>query len=131
MLTAGVDEGQIGKALKLGVRGVVLKQRTKEDLMTCIRSVRAGKRWIDEDVLQKVVHLITHTAGVHGIEGSVTKRELDVIQLVARGLRNKAIAEQLCVSDGTIKTHLRTIFRRLALKSRMELVIWARHNGLD
>jgi DNA-binding NarL/FixJ family response regulator len=61
----------------------------------------------------------------------LTKREFDVIQLVARGLRNKAIAERLSVSDGTIKTHLRTIFRKLSLNNRAQLVIWARENGFD
>jgi two-component system nitrate/nitrite response regulator NarL len=131
LLTAGVEERQIANALKLGARGILLKQRTKEDLITCIRDVRAGKRWIDEDVLQKVVRTITTTAGMPGIDVPLTKREFEVIQLVARGLRNKAIAEKLSVSDGTIKTHLRTIFRKLALNNRTELAIWARQNGFD
>ena len=131
LLTAGADEREIAIALKLGARGVVLKQRTNADLITCIRDVQAGKRWIDEEVLQKVVHTITDTAHVPDAEIPVTKRELEVIQLVARGLRNKLIAERLSVSDATIKTHLRTIFRKFALSNRTELAIWARQNGFD
>jgi len=131
LLTAGVHEREIAKALKLGARGVVLKQRSHEDLITCIRDVRAGKRWIDEDVLHEVVHMITNTTALRRTDVPLTKREFEIIQLVARGLRNKAIAEKLSVSNGTVKTHLRTIFRKIALSSRTELAIWARQNGLD
>jgi len=75
--------------------------------------------------------MITNTTALRRTDVPLTKREFEIIQLVARGLRNKAIAEKLSVSNGTVKTHLRTIFRKIALSSRTELAIWARQNGLD
>jgi DNA-binding NarL/FixJ family response regulator len=131
LLTAGVDQREIAKALKLGARGVVLKQRTREDLITCIREVRAGRRWIDEDILQNVVNLIRGSKHRTGIDATPSRRELEIIQLVARGLRNKEIAKKLSVSEGTVKTHLRSIFKKLSVSGRIELAIWARDNGLD
>ncbi len=131
LLTAGVDQREIAKALKLGARGVVLKQRTREDLMTSIREVRAGKRWIDEDILENVVNLITGRNNRKGIDATPSRRQLEIIQLVARGLRNKEIAKRLSVSETTVKTHLRSIFKKVSVSGRIELAIWARENGLD
>lgn len=120
-------------ALKLGARGVVLKQRTRDDLMRCIREVRAGRRCIDEDVLHRVVRLITDRTTVQRIDAapSPSRRESEIVQLVGRGLRNKEVAQQLSISEGTVKTHLRSIFRKLSVSGRTELAIWARENGLD
>jgi two-component system nitrate/nitrite response regulator NarL len=129
LLTAGIDESQLAKALKLGARGVVLKQRTTKDLLSCLREVRAGRRWIDEDVLNQVVQLITNTR--EKMDVTLTRREFRIIQLVARGLRNKEIAEEASISEQTVKTHLRSIFQKLSVSTRTELAIWARENGLD
>jgi DNA-binding NarL/FixJ family response regulator len=131
LLTAGAEAAQIAKALKLGARGVVLKQRTTRDLLACIREVRAGKRWIDDDVLKQIVHLVTDPNGRQRSGVTFTRREFEIIQLVARGLRNRDIARKASVAEETVKTHLRSIFRKLSLSTRTELAIWAKENGLD
>jgi len=61
---------------------------------------------------------------------SLTKRELEVVALVAEGLTNKEVAERLCISQATVRTHLTSIFNKLGTSNRLKLVVYAYKNGL-
>jgi DNA-binding NarL/FixJ family response regulator len=130
LLTGVAEEREIAEALELGARGVVLKDRAVEDLLKCIREVRAGRRWIDEEVLDRVVNLITQSITKGRAEPVLSRRELEIVQLVVRGFQNKEIATSLSISEETVKTNLRSIFQKLSVRGRMELANWAREHGL-
>ena len=131
LLTAGVENSEIARALTLGARGVVLKDRTGEDLVRCVRTVYSGGRWFDERVFGRAMdHIGGRTREpIAGVQTPLTRREIEVIPLVAEGLRNKEIGERLSISECTVKTHLRSIFSKLLVDGRVELAIWAREQA--
>ena len=64
------------------------------------------------------------------MSATVTQRELDIIRLVAKGLRNKEIAQKLCITEGTVKLHLHNIYNKLNVESRLQLTLYAQSHGM-
>jgi DNA-binding NarL/FixJ family response regulator len=96
-------------------------------LVECVSVVGAGGKWSDPSILQQLL-----TPGLlHGSAHKLTGREAEVAGLVSRGLRNKTIARQLRVSEGTVKMHLHHVFEKLHLASRAELAWAALGHGAD
>lgn len=118
LLTAGIDDSALLEAKALKVDGIVLKNSDPAYLIDCLERVRAGRSWIDPELSDRVRQLAQGSAGGRP---ALAPRELQVIGLVRRGLRNRDIAQQLGVTEGTVKSYLHAIFEKLGVGSRTEL----------
>jgi len=118
MLTTFKDEKNIRLALKAGAAGYLLKSSSIEKMAAHIRALVCGTTVLDPDVLRAIIEPTTEA-----IEG-LTKREMDIVELVAEGLSNKEIGEQLYLSDGTIRNMLTVILDKLELRDRTQLAIY-------
>jgi DNA-binding NarL/FixJ family response regulator len=131
LLTARIEHEQVLEALKLGVAGVVLKESAPLQILDSIRRVAAGGQWIDPVISSRTLDgVLRRQSGVRKAAAVLTAREIEVVRMVARGLRNKEIAEQLSITEGTVKAHLRAIFEKLGIDSRMKLIVYARETRL-
>ncbi len=131
LLTAAVEEEQLVEALRLGVGGVVLKEMAPHLLLEAVREVHGGGSWLDKGSVSRIVTKLLHQdEGRKEAAQLLTPRELEIVRMVARGLRNRAIAEQLLISEGTVKIHLHNIYQKLAVDGRLELAVYAQAKGL-
>lgn len=128
LLTAALDEDELIEAVRLGARGVVLKETAPQLLLEAVRRVAAGGEWLEEGLGGRVVRrlLARHRAAAAGL----TPREEEIVRLAARGLRNRDIADRLHISEGTVKMHLHHVFAKLDCENRVEMVVKARERGL-
>jgi len=129
VLTAYEDDQYVFSLLQAGASGYLLKTAPISDLVRAIRQVRAGESPLDPAIARKVVLQLSRgksDSGGHTFEpglSALTAREQEVLQLLARGLSNRAIAEALYVSDRTVQAHLTSIFSKMAVSSRLEAVL--------
>ena len=130
-LTAALDEEQALEAVRLGICGVVLKEMAPKLLIQCIRKVHAGGQWLERSSFGHALEtVIRREAGAREIGGTLTPREIEIVRLLAGGLRNKEIGKRLFISEGTVKIHLHHIFDKLKLNSRVAGTLYAREKGL-
>jgi DNA-binding NarL/FixJ family response regulator len=129
MLTMSDEEADLYEAIKAGASGYLLKEISIEEVPDAIRSVWSGQSRISPSMASK---LLTEFAAMsqragdrQGGGAQLTPREMQVLRLVAQGLNNKDIAEQLFISENTVKNHIRNILDKLHLHSRMEAVVYA------
>jgi two-component system nitrate/nitrite response regulator NarP len=121
LLTAGMDETKLLSAHRLRPDGMVLKTSDPALLLECIDHVRAGKNWVDPEIAER-----TRVAVERASMGpSLTPRERELIELVRRGLRNRDIAAELRVTEGTVKVYLHAIFDKVGVDNRTELAMRA------
>lgn len=118
-LTATISGAQIADALALGVWGILLKEYAPDALLDCLRQVAAGKRWLPDDLVARAK--AKPETNVVQKFSRLTARELEIAALVCQGLSNRAIAQQLGASEGTIRIHLHNIFRKMELANRTAL----------
>jgi len=131
LLTAHLSEHEMLEAIRLGVHGVVLKVMATQHLVQCVRQVHAGKQWLDpHSISRALATFMRHEAGRRDMAAILTLREQEIVRLVAKGLRNKGIAEVLSISEGTIKIHLHNIYKKLHIDSRLALILSAQDKGL-
>lgn len=123
LLTASLDDRMLLEAVKAGVNGIVLKEGAEEVLLNCLVKVRNGGRWIDETLLQKALDLSIGGDSSRGPLDSLTSRERRIAGLVAQGLRNKEIAAELGITEGTVKVYLHGIYGKLGVENRTELAV--------
>ena len=137
VLTASDDKNEFVQAMKLGCSGIVLKQTAPELIVKSIRKVYAGEIWLDSHTTAAVMSQFAApaaaapAAAVRGRESSpLSKREREMVRLVAQGYRNKEIGGKMFISEQTVKNHLHNIFHKLGVSDRLELALYAIHNGL-
>lgn len=136
VLTAHDDDQYIFSLLQAGASGYLLKTAPVSELVQAIRLVRAGESPLDPAIARKVV---VHMSGGQRPPAAIgadvspiqelTARELEVLQLLARGLSNRTIADELYVSDRTVQAHLTSIFAKMGVTSRLEAVLTAIRRG--
>ena len=123
-MTVHIRPDQTLEAIKLGVDGVVLKDSDPKELLTCITEVLDGNKSISPTVMeQALVHSISAPSNENNSLAALTDRELEIAGLIRAGLRNREIAARCGLTDGTVKVHLHSIFQKLGIKSRSELII--------
>jgi DNA-binding NarL/FixJ family response regulator len=131
VLTAGIDEQQMVDAVRLGARGVVLKEMASRLLVQCLHKVHAGETWLETRsaaaALEALMRRETATAEWSQL---LTPREMLLVRMIARGLRNKEIGDELHIGEGTVKTHLHNIYRKLGVDGRLALLRAATDKGL-
>ena len=126
LLTASLDPAPLVEAVNLNVDGLVLKHAAGEVLLLCLRSALAGTPWIDKEAMKLVMDAMSR-ARQAGPE--LTPRERQVAELVTLGLRNKEIANELRITEGTVKMYLHTLYDKLGIGSRTELAMLVRDRG--
>lgn len=122
-LTVSIEPQQTIEALRLGINGIVLKDSDPEALLSCITAVHAGETRIDPAVMEQAL-LHSVVAKNRSVSQDVlTEREKEIVGHIRAGLRNKVIAEKCGLTEGTVKVHLHSIFQKLGVKSRAELIV--------
>ena len=131
LLTAALDEEEVLAAIRLGVKGVVLKEMAPRLLVQCVRTVHAGGDWLEKQSVRLALDkLLRREAGAQEVARLLTPREIEIVRMVAGGLRNKEIAAKLHVNEGTVKLHLHHIYTKLGVNSRVALTLYAQDRGL-
>ncbi len=127
LLATRVSDDVMLEAVRLGVKGVVLKDMPTGLLVQCVRRVARGFTWIENGSCTRVVdRMARHDATVRDLSKRLTRRELQILQLVAEGLRNKDITAKLAIAEGTVKVHLHHIYGKLGLNDRLKLALRTR-----
>jgi DNA-binding NarL/FixJ family response regulator len=131
-LTTFDDDDVLAGMLRAGAVGFVLKGVPAEDLQRAVRTVADGGAWLDPNVTARVLNVFREAAPrpPDPLLETLTARELEVLELIAAGLTNDAIAARLFLGAGTVKTHVNHIFFKLDLRNRAEAVIFAFDHGL-
>lgn len=122
MVTSSEGDVQVQRALEGGARGYVLKSMPPKDLLEMIRKVHAGKKAIPQEI---AAHLANH----YGDE-ELSDREIEILQQIAEGNRNRDIADKLFISEGTVKVHIKHIMGKLGASDRTEAITIAVRRGI-
>jgi DNA-binding NarL/FixJ family response regulator len=122
MLTTFDGDTDIHKALQAGAQGYVLKSATGQELIPAIQAVAAGQRWIPKEVAKRLAS--------RKLFEELTSREVQVLQLLVKGLANKQIGDMLNITEHTVKDHLKSVFGKLQVMDRTEAVTAAIHRGI-
>jgi DNA-binding NarL/FixJ family response regulator len=131
LLSANLDEDSALEAIRLGARGLVLKEMAPRLLLQCIRKVHAGERWLEtRSVSLAIDRLLRREQGSQRAEQLLSRREVEIARMVANGAANKEIARQLAITEGTVKVHLHKIYLKLGVANRLALARWVEGQGL-
>lgn len=137
LILTGVLEPEAHKrAMRRGAAGVVLKEKAPEVLIKAIEKVHEGEIWLDRAMVANVFSAASRFRDTKKYDpeaakiATLTGREREVISLVGEGLRNKQIADRLFISEGTVRNHLTTIFSKLEVSDRFELLIYSYRHSL-
>jgi len=122
MLTTFEGDVEIQRALEAGARGYLLKNMPPSELIQAIRQVHAGKK--------RVPPALANQLAEHLSDESLTPREVDVLKRIAGGNRNRDIAELLCISEETVKVHVKHVMDKLGAKDRTQAVAIAVRRGI-
>ncbi|GAA3807821.1 response regulator transcription factor [Nocardioides panacisoli] len=128
MLTMSDQEADLYEAVKSGASGYLLKDSSIEEVAQGIRVVADGQSLISPSMAAKLIDefkTMSKPSKSQAPALKLTDRELEVLQLVARGLSNRDVAHQLAISENTVKNHVRNMLEKLQLHSRMEAVMYA------
>ena len=117
-------------AIKAGALGYLLKDATPQELLQAIRNVYHGRSFLHPEIAMKVIQELNKPVTTQPLtKEPLTERELDVLRYVARGLSNQAIADQLIVSERTVRTHISNILSKLHLANRTQAALYALRQG--
>ena len=134
LILTGVREPETHhQAVRLGAMGVVLKSKAAETLIKAIRKIQAGEVWLDRSTMANLVTSMSQPKKIapEAIKiAALTDRERDVITLIGEGLKNEQIAGRMFISEKTVRNHLTSIYDKLGVPGRLELLIYAYRNGL-
>jgi DNA-binding NarL/FixJ family response regulator len=136
IVTEALDPELHLRAVRLGAMGVVLKTEPAINLFKAIHKVHSGELWLRRSILARVMNGFLHggvskPADPESLKiATLTSREIEVVVLIGQGLRNKNIGERLFISETTVRHHLTSIFDKLGVADRLELMMYAYQHGL-
>jgi two-component system, NarL family, nitrate/nitrite response regulator NarL len=127
-----MNSDDLFEAIRLGARGVVLKDMAPRLLMQCVRTVHAGGKWLEKGVATSAVDkLLEREAGTRAVAETLTPRELQVARMIAKGVPSKTVASRLAITEGTAKLHLHHVYEKLKVEGRVGLMRFMHSRGLD
>ena len=129
-LSAYPDDDYVYAMLKAGAAGYLLKEEALDVIVAAVRAVANGEEWYSRPVMARVAAWARGEPAPPADASGLSDRELHVLRLMARGWENRRIAEELMISEGTVKNHVTNIYTKLDVRSRAEAVAWAWSNGL-
>jgi len=130
LLTVHADSSLLREALQAGAAGYILKRAVESELINAIRAVARGDLYIDPAMTRALLTEPARNPCRDNLNETLTSRETEVLQLIAGGYTNRQIAEKLTISVRTVEGHRANIMGKLDLRSRVELVRYARETGL-
>jgi len=130
ILTTYSDDEYIFKGIAAGARAYLLKDAPREELFKAIRAVSRGESLIQPVVASKVLDKLAELSRKTPAMDTLSDREIEVLQLMAKGVSNKDIADQLSITQSTVKTHITSIFQKLNVTTRTEAVTTALKKGI-
>lgn len=132
ILTLHDDKALLREAIKSGASGYILKQAAESDLIMAISVIMRGDMYIEPSMLQGVINESIKPSQSEEVEDPIplTAREIDVLKLIAQGFTNRQIGEELSISVRTVEGHRANLTNKLGIRSRVELVRYAREHGL-
>jgi len=132
VLTTYADDEWVFDAIQAGASGYLLKDTPREELIRAVRGTVNGKTYVDPSIAGKVLDQVSshQTQPATLITSKLTERETDVLRLIAKGLSNTDIADQLFLSDGTVRNHVSAILSKLGVSDRTQAAVIAIQHGL-
>ncbi len=131
VLTTYDDDQWVFEAIRAGASGYLLKDTPRDELVTAIRGTITGKSYVDPSVAGKLLGMASshQTQPTNIITEKLTEREIQILQLVAKGFGNTAIAERLFLSEGTVRNHVSSILAKLGVSDRTQAAVMAIQHG--
>lgn len=136
ILTDILDPALHHRAVRLGAMGLVLKMEAARVMTTAIRKIHAGEVWLNRSMIASVLSEMRQARETKPLDAEaakiarLTEREREVIALVGEGIRNKQIAERLIISEPTVRHYLTSIYEKIGVADRLELMIYAYQHNL-
>jgi len=124
MLTAGITDRQLLSVLRAGVEGIISKDGAEDELIDVLNKVSSGQRAVDPQFLQRALDLSLNP-GEGGPLERLNPRERRIARLVAKGLRNRDIGQEMNIGEGTVQVYLHAIYQKLGIDNRTELALMA------
>lgn len=126
MLTVSNAEADLVASLKAGADGYLLKDIDPEDLIDKLYKVSKSEVTVDESLVGRLAHAVCETDGSPSLQdANFTDREQEILACIVDGLSNKLISHRLDITEGTVKVHVKNVLRKLNLRSRLEIAVWA------
>jgi NarL family two-component system response regulator LiaR len=130
VLTSFAADDMVFPAIKAGALGYLLKDSSPEELIEAIRNVNKGEPSLHPSIARKLLDEMSHPTKSTPTSDPLTGRELEVLRMIAQGMSNREIAEQLVVAEWTVRTHVSNILSKLHLASRTQAALYAIKTGL-
>lgn len=130
VLTSFSDEAQIIAALNCGAEGYLLKESTPKMLLEAITAIADGQSWLHPTIAHKIILNAHRLSTTLPAAEMLTKRELEVLKLIARGISNRGIADTLYISESTVRVHVSNIMNKLNLDNRIQVALYAVQEGI-
>jgi DNA-binding NarL/FixJ family response regulator len=135
ILTTFEQDDYVFGALRAGASGFLLKRTRPEELITAVHTIAAGESLLSPYVTRRVIHRMAQQPAPNLADSAkleeLTRREREVLELIARGMSNREIAAALVVEESTIRTHVKRILLKLGLRDRVQAVIFAYETGIN
>lgn len=135
ILTKFGDDENVFEAIKAGALGYVLKDAGLDEIRAAIHEAHEGGGHLNPALVARVLGEFARVSKAHqdakALFAELTRREMEVLERLGRGLRNKQIADELCLSTKTVKTHVGAVLRKLQLNDRTEAALLAQKHGLN
>jgi len=130
MLTIHNEIEYLYRAVEIGVNGYVLKDSDSDVLIKAIRSIYNGESYIQPNMASLLFKKINGELDNQAKHNKLTKREVEVLKLITQGLLNKEIADELCISEKTVKNHVSNIFKKIEVSDRTQAAVYAIKNNI-
>lgn len=130
VVTGFAENDMVYQAIKAGALGYILKDATRDQLLQAIRDVAQGRASLQPSIAVKLIQEINHPSESTYTVDPLTRRELDTIRLIARGLSNQEIASKLVVNERTIAKYVSSILDKLHLANRTQAALYALREGI-
>jgi NarL family two-component system response regulator LiaR len=130
VLTSFTEDEKVFSAIKAGAQGYLLKDSSPNEILGAIRQVHLGETSMHPRIAEKLMREIQKSSNLKPTVDPLTEREVEILKLVAQGLPNQEIAEQLVISERTVRTHVTNILSKLHLANRTQAALYALRQGL-
>lgn len=130
IFTVSNYKGDLTNAIKLGADGYLLKDMEPEELLKSIDLACRGQMILSPEMVPVLIDGMRNKKESQRCIDCLTKREIQILKLVATGMTNKMIARKLDIAEGTVKVHVKSLLKKLSLRSRVEVAIWTHENNV-